>query len=179
MLNLSRKEMSNSVLFRIGKVGGNKKPATYLICLNCKSEFGPVQRLKTKYCSRSCKHKAMVKPVKKIRKTHTFARSAQSLLAYHVKAGNIARPYYCEECGLKSKIEGAHKDYSRPLDVRWLCRSCHVKWDKKDPKNATYIVKQYTGKKATLELTGQTYEELKLERDNQSVKSQEQTKEKR
>jgi hypothetical protein len=30
---------------------------------------------------------------------------------------------------------------------------------------------QYTGKKATLESTGQTYEELKLERDNQSIKS--------
>jgi DNA modification methylase len=29
----------------------------------------------------------------------------------------------------------------------------------------------YTGKKATLELTGQTYEELKLERDNQLLKS--------
>lgn len=29
----------------------------------------------------------------------------------------------------------------------------------------------FTGKKATLELTGQSYEELKLERDNQSIKS--------
>jgi CheY-like chemotaxis protein len=107
----------------------------------------------------------LVKPVKKIRKTHTFARSAQSLLAYHIKAGNIVRPDYCEECGLKSKIEGAHKDYSKPLDVRWLCRPCHVKWDKKDPKNATYVVDNYTGKKATLELSGQTYEELKIERE--------------
>jgi hypothetical protein len=43
-----------------------------------------------------------------------------------------------------------------------------------DPKFVDAIIKrweQYTGKKATLESTGQTYEELKLERDNQSIKS--------
>jgi DNA modification methylase len=45
-----------------------------------------------------------------------------------------------------------------------------------DEKYCDVIIKrfeQYTGKKVTLELTGQTYEELKVERDNQSVKSQE------
>jgi DNA modification methylase len=43
-----------------------------------------------------------------------------------------------------------------------------------DEKYCDVIIKrweQYTGKKATLELTGQTYEELKLERDNQLIKS--------
>jgi len=43
-----------------------------------------------------------------------------------------------------------------------------------DEKYCDVIIKrweQYTGKKATLGLTGQTYEELKLERDNQSIKS--------
>ncbi len=43
-----------------------------------------------------------------------------------------------------------------------------------DEKYCDVIIKrweQFTGKKATLESTGQTYEELKLERDNQSIKS--------
>jgi DNA modification methylase len=52
----------------------------------------------------------------------------------------------------------ARKCYGMELDEKY-CDVIIKRWE------------QYTGKKATLELTGQTYEELKLERDNQSLKS--------
>lgn len=32
----------------------------------------------------------------------------------------------CLECGSK-KSQMHHEDYSRPLDVMWLCRPCHMK----------------------------------------------------
>lgn len=32
----------------------------------------------------------------------------------------------CEKCG-ERKTHAHHEDYSRPLDVRWLCVSCHGK----------------------------------------------------
>ena len=55
-----------------------------------------------------------------------------------LRAGNVTRPAACEECGATGrKIEAAHRDYSRPLDVRWLCRPCHVRWDKAEPKGGT------------------------------------------
>lgn len=56
-----------------------------------------------------------------------------------IERGILVRPDICEECGNHgSRIEAAHGDYSKPLDVRWLCPSCHGIWDYHDPKTAKY-----------------------------------------
>lgn len=51
-----------------------------------------------------------------------------------IAAGRLIRPDECEQCGKTGHIEAAHFDYTRPLDVRWLCRSCHRSWDRREPK---------------------------------------------
>lgn len=118
------------------------RPQTFRDCEHCGKQFGPLPRLSQRFCSYKCKVAAQTTGRKTFRKTSTKARSAQSLLRYHVQAGNITKPDHCEECGKTNcAIEGAHRDYSRPLDVRWLCISCHRKWDRKEPKGATVIVK--------------------------------------
>lgn len=44
-----------------------------------------------------------------------------------VKAGKIQRPKNCTECNAGGKIEAHHPDYSKPLDVLFLCQFCHKK----------------------------------------------------
>lgn len=50
-----------------------------------------------------------------------------------LRRGELARPDACAECGKACKPDAAHTDYDRPLDVRWLCRRCHMLMDK-DPE---------------------------------------------
>jgi hypothetical protein len=116
------------------------RPKTAKECGSCKKSF-LVSHLKRKYCSLECKYDGMRTGRKKKTVTIAKARSAQSLLAYHVKVGKIIRPTVCEQCNATDrKIEAAHFNYDEPLRVRWLCRSCHVKWDRAEPKGATYVV---------------------------------------
>jgi len=51
------------------------------------------------------------------------AYNAQRVLGHAVKVGKIARQP-CEVCG-NPRTDGHHDDYSRPLDVRWMCRMHH------------------------------------------------------
>ncbi len=51
--------------------------------------------------------------------------NAAATLRYRVKKGSVAQPDSCESCGKPCKPEAHYEDYSKPLDVKWLCRSCH------------------------------------------------------
>lgn len=53
-----------------------------------------------------------------------------------IKRGILRRPEVCEQCGQTRRIQAAHWSYEpeRWLDVRWLCRPCHARWDAAEPK---------------------------------------------
>jgi hypothetical protein len=70
----------------------------------------------------------------KQRPWYSATRSAYALVQHHLKTGKLIRPDACEGCGIACKPDAAHADYSKPLEVRWLCRSCHTRWDKAEPK---------------------------------------------
>jgi hypothetical protein len=42
-----------------------------------------------------------------------------------VKAGTLVRAEKCSQCGASGNIEGHHPDYTKPLEVIWLCKNCH------------------------------------------------------
>lgn len=50
--------------------------------------------------------------------------SAHARVSYAVKTGKLVKQP-CEKCGKQVRIEAHHTDYSKPLDVVWLCRQHH------------------------------------------------------
>lgn len=58
------------------------------------------------------------------RARHPEKDAARRILNYAVRTGKIIRPP-CERCGSDKRVEGHHDDYTRPLDVHWLCFCCH------------------------------------------------------
>lgn len=57
-------------------------------------------------------------------------RAAHILVGNAVRDGKIVNPCVYETCGATEKIEAHHDDYTKPLDVRWLCLNCHRQWHK-------------------------------------------------
>lgn len=43
-------------------------------------------------------------------------------------SGQLVRPERCEQCPSSEDLHAHHDDYSKPLEVRWLCRDCHKRW---------------------------------------------------
>jgi ribosomal protein S27AE len=57
------------------------------------------------------------------------ARRAHAIVTNAITYGRLERPTECEKCGppkwSNTIIVAHHDDYTKPLDVRWLCGSCH------------------------------------------------------
>lgn len=60
---------------------------------------------------------------KKYEKANAYKRRAKCKVYYAIKTGKLkSKP--CQICG-KQKADAHHEDYSKPLEVIWLCRAHH------------------------------------------------------
>jgi len=102
----------------------NSKPA--------KPNHNPTYMCRKCNTKRAIKYRATENGMKKIREAvyRSIEKHKEKQLArYEVyKAtlrGDLIRPTVCPVCGIESKIQAHHKDYDKPLDVKWMCVSCH------------------------------------------------------
>ena len=65
----------------------------------------------------------------RMKKKFPIKQRARGALNYAVKHGKILKPKNCSKCNKVTRIEGHHKDYTKPLKVIWLCPNCHRKED--------------------------------------------------
>ena len=56
--------------------------------------------------------------------THPERKRAWAAVSRAVAKGTLVRPELCA-CGRPGLVEAHHDDYSKPLDVLWLCTVCH------------------------------------------------------
>ena len=64
---------------------------------------------------------------KNYRKKFPEKIKAINVVNHAIREGKICRPLICKKCGEQGKVQAHHPDYSKPLEVKWLCVPCHVK----------------------------------------------------
>lgn len=82
-----------------------------------------------RYC-RAC-HREYMRTWRKIHPLSEEQRKKDNCRSYahvYLRLGRLVRRP-CEVCGLLDS-QMHHDDYSKPLEVRWLCRPCHLKLHK-------------------------------------------------
>ena len=50
---------------------------------------------------------------------------ARTTLHKAVKSGRVTKLSFCERCENETRLDGHHEDYTKPLEVTWLCVPCH------------------------------------------------------
>lgn len=56
--------------------------------------------------------------------------AAHQMVTLAIKSG-LLTPAPCEVCSTEVNINAHHDDYTKPLEVRWLCRRHHAAWHRK------------------------------------------------
>ena len=76
--------------------------------------------------------------------------NARRVVEAAIKAGVLVKPEACSSCGKKDcRIEAHHEDHTKPLEVTWLCVSCHRKRDYEMRRKQGILKKPKSSRKLT------------------------------
>lgn len=59
------------------------------------------------------------------REANPLAVKARYMVNNAVRDGKLEKPDRCSHCNETKRLVGHHEDYTRPLEVVWLCDACH------------------------------------------------------
>lgn len=136
------KVCSNCGIYKLGSRFDSEKRVKDRLsaqCRECANKKGSLYRQKNKKrFSKTAKERRLRNPTLKKKGVIAVLKSQKKYPEKHharylvkkalINGGLTKKP--CEICG-KKKVEGHHKDYSKPLKVNWLCRSHHMELHRK------------------------------------------------
>lgn len=67
------------------------------------------------------------KITKRTRERNPEAYKARTAVSNAVRDKRLVKPSICSNCNQEKRLAGHHEDYSKPLDVIWLCYQCHAR----------------------------------------------------
>ena len=128
-------------LFEFGR-DSHKKNGFRVYCKECicsyskgyrKRSIEKISVLRDKWNSENKKKAGEIqkKASKKFCLENPEKRKAHQDVGNAITAGRLVRPDNCESCFKECKPEAHHEDYSKPLDVEWLCKKCHIELHRK------------------------------------------------
>ncbi len=104
-------------------------------CRHCQSDYDKARanqpnRIKARreYARTQAGKNAHERAQKKWLSNNTLKRKAHVIVGNAIRDGRLLKEV-CEDCG-NTKVHAHHDDYSKPLDVRWLCDIHHNEWHK-------------------------------------------------
>lgn len=108
-------------------------------CRDCFSRYN-----KARYCADPQRFKDGVRKYREENLENVFAtrmemcetnpceKNAREAVNLAVKLGYIERPDHCFGCGKRdseSRVTAHHHDYTKPLEIIWVCSTCHRQLD--------------------------------------------------
>lgn len=117
---ICKEEFPVESLMVFARIGYKEKQYVYYSCRACRkklaTEYRNTEKGKIKIAN-NCSNSASKYPTRMI---------ARRKLKASVKSGEIIKPIHCEKCNEIKLLDGHHEDYSKPLQVMWLCRQCNA-----------------------------------------------------
>ena len=115
----------------------SKPDGLQAFCRSCQAAYNREYRAKNLDRTAACRRKYLEEYPEKVRASSIASDArqrlkspkryrAKSVVNHAIRDGKLIRPETCSVCGRPGRIEGHHEDYSKPLEVTWLCRRCHV-----------------------------------------------------
>lgn len=86
-----------------------------------------IKRYRTKYRKRAYVKRAELNRAGKYQEQNPEKAGAHMVVKGAIMIGILFAPAVCSWCWLSRKTDAHHEDYEKPLEVFWVCRSCHRK----------------------------------------------------